>query len=137
MTRLLVFLCTISLFGACKAQQNPGSIRQEKYTFREISNDSARIYINNYKEADQTFKQSFGEGMNIPMKVINELQQANGMGSIAIYYGRTPEFAGPVFILFQATETMQYKKSPNYNGPYAAQIYLVYYPCPTQCVPLP
>jgi hypothetical protein len=137
MKHLLVLLCTISLFAACKSQQIPDQYPQEKYTFREISRDSAELFIKNFESSGAKFKETFRKGMNIPMKVINELQDANGMGGIAIYYGRSPEFLSPVFILFQSQEVFQYKPGLNYDKSVATKTYVVYYPCPTQCAPRP
>ena len=127
MKHLMVVLSIAIAFIACKSSK--AQTQQEQYFAREISQDSAALLIKYYEE-DKGFKNAFGRGMFIPVKVIDALRE-EGLSGFSIYYGKHPSFITPVFLIHATKEAFQYKPSPVNTPP--TRTYIVYYPCPTQC----
>lgn len=128
---LPVALCLLVL-SSCYSKRLTSDQTIENFIVRPIPRDSADFYMTNYENAP-AFKQHFKKGMFIPMEIIDAIRTQQGLSGIMVYYGKSPEFKSPVFILFGTTDKLQYKPSRNYANPPSDNTYLVYYPCPTQC----
>jgi hypothetical protein len=127
----LAAIC-LMLLASCYSKKLTRDETVENFIVRAIPRDSADIYMANY-EKEPAFKQHFKRGMYIPMEIIDAIKSQQGLNGIMVYYGKSPEFKSPVFILFGTTDKLQYRPSRNYASPAADNTYLVYYPCPTQC----
>jgi hypothetical protein len=132
MKKLLVAGSLMMLLGACYTKKLTFVRTPENYQVRVISLDSAEIYKKNYTEHPR-YKAAFKEGMFIPLKIIEALKTDQGITGISIYYGQSPEFLSPVFIITGTKENVNYKIQKNESGKFATEAYLVYYPCPTHC----
>lgn len=132
MKKLLIIILGLFFLAACYPKKLTFSTDPENYTVREISNDSAEIYKKNY-ENDPKFKIDFRRGMYIPMKIIDAIRTEQGLNGLMVYYGKSPEFKSPVFILTGTKDILNYTTRIANSGLFAEKSYLVYYPCPTHC----
>lgn len=132
MKNLVLAGISLLLLASCYSKRLTRDETIENFIVRPIPKDSADNYMANY-ENDPAFKQHFKRGMYIPMEIIDAIKTQQGLSGIMVYYGKSPEFRSPVFILFGTTDKLQYKPGRNYADPSADKTYLVYYPCPTQC----
>lgn len=132
MKQFTIIIIGLFFLAACYPKKLTFSTAAENYTVREISSDSAEIYKKNYTD-DPKFKIDFRQGMYIPMKIIDAIRTEQGLNGIMVYYGKSPEFKSPVFILTGTKEILNYKTSNVNQGPPAGTAYLVYFPCPTHC----
>lgn len=131
MKRLFLFLLVITVIGACNSGKSINESFGEGFQARPISEDSAMIYRKNF-ESDRKFRQTFRKGMMIPAEVLKTIYD-QGVDEIYVYYGKSPDFRTPVFIVYGASSKMKYKASTSGNTP-PRVTYMVYYPCPPNCV---
>ncbi|MBZ5857036.1 hypothetical protein [Flavihumibacter profundi] len=132
MKQLFLAAFTLILLASCYSKKLTYVSTPENFQVREISDDSAKIYRKNYED-DPKFKADFRQGMYIPIKIIDAIRTEQGLNGIMIYYGKTPEFKSPVFLVSGTKDILNYKRSKDYSGPLGITTYMVYYPCPTQC----
>ncbi|ULQ53108.1 hypothetical protein [Flavihumibacter fluvii] len=132
MKQLLIILTGTLLLAACYPKRLTTASFPENFTVREISKDSAEIYKKNYLD-DPKFKIDFRQGMYIPVKIIDAIRTEEGINGIMVYYGKSPEYKSPVFILTGTKDILNYKSRSANSAPFAEKAYLVYYPCPTHC----
>ncbi len=130
MKQLTILLLGILLFASCKSTRVtiPDN---EKYVAVQITAEQADEYERAY-QGDPKFKANFRNGMYLPVDVIDQLRKTEGIKGFSIYYGKHPDYASPVFILYPtdiSAENQQQKSAKSGVDP----IYLVYYPCPTMC----
>ena len=116
--------------AACKSGKPLTIPTDEKFIAIKITADQAAEFERAY-EADQGFKAAFRKGMYLPGAVIDDLRKAEGVEGIAVYYGKHPDFASPVFILYASSTSPANQQKKTEGG--GDTIYLVYYPCPTIC----
>jgi hypothetical protein len=114
--------------AACYPKRLTTASFPENFTVREISKDSAEIYKKNYLD-DPKFKIDFRQGMYIPVKIIDAIRTEEGINGIMVYYGKSPEYKSPVFILTGTKDILNYKSRNANSAPFAEKAYLVYYPC--------
>lgn len=132
MNKIIILIFGAFLLTSCYSKKLTFRSDPENFTVREISLDSAKIYRENYTN-DPKIKADFREGMYIPVKIIDAIRTEQGINGIMVYYGKSPEFKSPVFILTGTKDIFNYKRRDVYKGRSAQTAYLVYFPCPTHC----
>jgi hypothetical protein len=132
MKPILIAVFGIIFLASCYPKRLTFASDPEAFTVREISKDSAEIYKKNYVDHPK-FKIDFRQGMYIPMKIIDAIRTEQGLNGVMVYYGKSPEFKSPVFIVTGTKDILNYKTSNTNSGSFAETAYLVYYPCPTHC----
>lgn len=136
MKQIIYLLTGILLFAACKTVRIPKIPPTETYVSTEITKEEADTYRKNYEE-DKSFRLAFRNGMFLPFAELDQLRKQQGIDGLEVYYGKHPDYASPVFIIYGAmlpkegTAPAPSNKSAARSG--TEKIFLVYFPCPTIC----
>lgn len=130
MKNVFILLLSVFVIASCKSTKPITIPADEKHIAVKITAEQAAEYERNY-QTDPDFKKTFRNGMYLPVAVLDDLRKSIGIEGVAIYYGKDPEFASPVFILY-ATKTTPTSQQGKSSGE-GEVIYKVYYPCPTIC----
>jgi hypothetical protein len=130
MKKLLFVLISFFALASCKSGKQLTIPADEKFIATKITSEQAAEYERAY-QSDPGFKAAFRNGMYLPVSIIDEIRKTTGIEGIALNYGKHPDYASPVFILF-ATSTKPDNSAKKSDGTENA-IYMVYYPCPTIC----
>lgn len=126
MKLLMAFLASILILSSCSSLNKV--VDEGKYRWTEVSDTLARDYRARY-ENSPAFRSHFKKGMFIPMAVIDAIRTSEGLTGVMIYYGRSPEYNSPVFLVYGSRHVLGYKRS----DVFADKVYMVYYPCPSIC----
>ena len=126
MKQFIFFLSFVILLAACTSNKPLAIPPDEKFEAKKITPAEASTYRQNY-ENQPSYKVNFRKGMMIPVSVIDSIRNGRNLEAIAVYFGKHPNFNSPVFIVYGA------KSISTANPEESEEVYMVYYPCPTNC----
>ncbi|MFT4023087.1 MAG: hypothetical protein QM664_04785 [Flavihumibacter sp.] len=131
MKKLFFFLCFAVTLAACGVQSKLDDVTVEKFVATPISMDEAAKMQADFA-ADKNIQRSFKRGMMIPAGALKAILET-GADEINVFYGKREGYATPVFIVYgsKGHRTPGGSDEQKFNG----VVYMVYYPCPTNCVP--
>lgn len=127
MKQLLFLFTMVIFFAACSSNKPLAITADEKFEAVKITSAEADTYRKNYEDKP-SYKGNFRLGMMIPVSVIDSIRSGRQLEAIAVYFGKHPNFNSPVFIVYGAKSITGTQEAVA-----TEEIYMVYYPCPTNC----
>ncbi len=131
MKKLIFFLLLAATLGSCGVQSKLNDATSEKFNARPITMEEA-AKLQDAFAADKKMQRSFKRGMMIPAGALKAILET-GVDEINVFYGKDPAYISPVFIVYGSLTNR--KPAGAAESQYDRVVYVVYYPCPTNCVP--